>query len=66
MFVLLVHELLEVYDEKDERSRAWFTVEEAKQALVTFKPIHVKYLMAMRQSGDHGGQVASPLCNNDQ
>ena len=50
VFVLIVHELTDVYEDRGLRNRAWFSLEEAAKALVQYKPLHVKYLAAMRQS----------------
>jgi diphosphoinositol-polyphosphate diphosphatase len=49
VFVLRVHELLDCYEDKGLRKRAWFSIEEAARLLLTYKPLHCKYLAALRQ-----------------
>lgn len=52
VFVLHVQEMLEVYEDVGVRKRAWFPFDEAMAALLSYKPMHCKYLTAFRQTQD--------------
>ena len=55
VFVLHVEQMLESYEDVGERKRAWFPFEEAMAALLTYKPMHCKYLTVFRQTQDGAG-----------
>ncbi len=48
VYVLVVGELLDQYEDVGSRKRGWFRVDEAAAVLRTYKPLHCKYLAAMR------------------
>ena len=50
VYVLYVSRLSDDYDDKDIRKRKWFSVEEAQKVLATFKPLQLKYLVALKQT----------------
>lgn len=50
VFVLKVQQLIDSYEDRGLRSRAWFPLDEAAKLLVQHKPLHCKYLAALRQT----------------
>jgi hypothetical protein len=54
VYVLHVSQLVDVYEDSGRRDRRWFPIEEATSLLFTYKPVHVKYLAAMRNTRPKG------------
>ena len=50
VFVLYVNKLAEEYEDKDVKKRKWFSMDEAQKMLSLYKPLHAKYLVALKQS----------------
>ena len=64
VYVLRVTRLKEDnYDDHGRRKRCWFPVEEAKRLLAAYKPLHCKYVVALRATTP---SVAAAAANGDE
>lgn len=67
VFVLVVKDLLDQYEDRGRRKRKWFQVGEAMEALQKYKPLHCNYLRAMGGSREEGEEEKTAKnCEGDE
>jgi diphosphoinositol-polyphosphate diphosphatase len=52
VYLLLVTEELDVWDDSKSRRRKWFSVEEAAELLAVHKPVQVQYVKLLKNAKD--------------